>query len=95
METKCMSQESLPPEPAPTCIEVKGEGIEIQELLQKKAREQAWRIGENQVSDDTWSYVRYLNPRPIGEVRGHKSIDRADPVYEWKGGSYRADGGNR
>lgn len=51
----------LSPEPAPACVEVKGEGIEIQEFLQKTAREQAWRIGENRVSEDTWSYVRYLD----------------------------------
>lgn len=25
------------------------------------ARQQAWRIGENRASDDTWSYVRYLD----------------------------------
>jgi len=40
---------------------MKGEGIEIQEFLQKTAREQAWRIGENRVSDDAWSCVRYLD----------------------------------
>ena len=64
----------LPPEPAPTCIEVKGEGIEIQELLQKKAREQAWRIGENQVSDDTWSYVRYLDPDQLEKYADTKVL---------------------
>jgi hypothetical protein len=52
----------LPPEPLPTCVEVKGEGIEIQEFLQNTAREQAWRIGENHASEDMWSYVRYLDP---------------------------------
>ena len=51
----------LPPEPAPTCVEVKGEPIEIQEFLQTTAREHSWRIGENRASDDTWSYVRYLD----------------------------------
>ena len=51
----------LPPEPAPACIEVEGEGIEVQEFLQKTAREQAWRIGENRVTEDTWSFIRYLD----------------------------------
>jgi hypothetical protein len=53
---------------------VKGEGIEIQELLQKKAREQAWRIGENQVSDDTWSYVRYLDPDQLEKYADTKVL---------------------
>jgi len=35
--------------------------MEIQEFLQNTAREQAWRIGENRVSDDTWSFARYLD----------------------------------
>jgi len=52
---------ALPAEPAPACVEVKGEGMEIQEFLQNTAREQGWRIGENRVSDDTWFFVRYLD----------------------------------
>jgi hypothetical protein len=58
----------LPPEPAPTCIEVKGEGIEVQEFLQNTAREQAWRIGENHASEDTWSYVRYFGADELENV---------------------------
>jgi hypothetical protein len=49
----------------PTCIEAKGHAIEIQEFLQNMAREQAWRIGENRASEDTWSYVRYLNAEEL------------------------------
>jgi len=67
----------LPPEPAPACIEVKGEGIEIQELLQKTAREQAWRIGDNRVSDDTWSYVRYLDPEELEKYADTKVLIEA------------------
>jgi hypothetical protein len=64
----------LPPEPAPVCVEVKGEGIEIQEFLQKTAREQAWRIGENRLSDDTWSYVRYLDPGELEKYADTKVL---------------------
>ena len=49
------------PELTPACIEVRGQAIEVQEFLQNTAREQSWRIGENRASDDTWSYVRYLD----------------------------------
>ncbi|MGB7845589.1 MAG: hypothetical protein WBL63_08245, partial [Candidatus Acidiferrum sp.] len=51
----------LPAEPAPTCVELKGSAIEIQEFLQNTAREESWRIGENRASEDTWSFVRYLD----------------------------------
>ena len=51
-----------PSEPAPVCIEVKGEPLGIQEFLQNVAREQSWRIGENHTSEDMWSFVRYFNP---------------------------------
>ena len=50
------------PEPLPTCIEVKGEPLSIQEFLQNLAREQAWRISDNRASEDMWSFVRYFNP---------------------------------
>ena len=50
------------PEPAPTCIEVRGDPLGIQEFLQNAVREQSWRIGENQASEDMWSFVRYFNP---------------------------------
>jgi len=49
------------PEPAPTCIEVKGDALGIQEFLQNVAREESWRIGENHASEDLWSFVRYFN----------------------------------
>jgi len=52
----------LPPEAAPTCIEVKGDPLGVQEFLQNLAREQSWRVGENRASEDMWSFVRYFNP---------------------------------
>ncbi len=54
-------KQALPPEPAPLCIEAKGEPLEIQEFLQGMVREQLWRIGENHASEDMWSFIRYLN----------------------------------
>lgn len=64
----------LPAESAPTCIEVKGQSIEVQESLQNTARKQAWRIGENRVSEDTWSYVRYLNPDELDKFADTKVL---------------------
>jgi hypothetical protein len=55
------SKHPLPPETPPVCIEMKGEAIEIQEFLQSFVREQQWHIGDNRASEDSWSFVRYLN----------------------------------
>lgn len=61
------SKHPLPPDAPPTCLEVKGEGIEVQEFLQNTAREQQWRVGENHASDDTWTFIRYFNPDELSK----------------------------
>lgn len=68
------SKHPLPPEALPTCLEVKGEGIEIQEFLQTTAREQTWRIGENHSSEDTWSFVRYFDPEELEKYADTKVL---------------------
>ena len=72
------SKHPLPPEPLPTCLEVKGEGIEIQEFLQTSAREQTWRIAENRSSEDSWSFVRYLDPDELEKYSDTKVL--VEPV---------------
>jgi hypothetical protein len=54
-----------PAEPAPTCIEVRGDSFGIQEFLQNLARRESWRLGENHASEDMWSFVRYFNPSEL------------------------------
>ena len=51
----------LPPEPPPACLEMKGEALEIQETLQAVVRDLKWRVQENHVSEDSWTFVRSLN----------------------------------
>jgi hypothetical protein len=68
------SKHPLPPEALPTCLEVKGEGIEIQEFLQTTAREQTWHIGENHSSEDTWSFVRYFDPEELEKYADTKVL---------------------
>jgi len=46
---------------------VKGEPIEIQEFLQSAVRDLQWRIGENHASEDTWTFVRYLNDQELAK----------------------------
>jgi hypothetical protein len=52
---------ALPPEPPPACMEMKGEALEIQETLQAVVRDLKWRVHENHVSEDSWTFVRTLN----------------------------------
>jgi hypothetical protein len=64
----------LATEVAPVCIEVKGEPIEVQEFLQAFARDQEWRSGEHHASEDTWSFVRYLNVEELGKYADTKVL---------------------
>ncbi len=68
------SKHPLPPEPPPTCLEVKGEPIEIQEFLQSVVRELQWRTGENHASEDTWTFVRYLNDEELAKYGDTKVL---------------------
>ncbi len=62
------------PEPPPTCVELKGQAIEVQEFLQNTARARAWRIGENRASEDTWSFVRYLSAEELEQFADTKVL---------------------
>ena len=55
----------LPPEPLPACLEVKGEPLEIQEELQAVVRDLQWRIHENHATEDTWTFVRYMDAEDL------------------------------
>jgi hypothetical protein len=53
------------PVPPPACLEVKGNPIEVQEFLQALIRDQKWRIGQEQTSANSWSFVRNLEPEEL------------------------------
>lgn len=72
------SKHPVPPEPLPVCLEVKGQPIEIQEFLQSVVRELQWRTGENHASEDTWSFVRYLDAEELGKYGDTKVL--VEPV---------------
>ena len=71
---KHKSKQPVTPEPAPACLEVQGEGIEVQEFLQNTAREQTWHIGENRTTEDTWSFIRYFNPDELEKYADTKVL---------------------
>ena len=72
------SKHPILPEPLPTCLEVKGEPIEIQEFLQSVVRELQWRTGESHASEDTWTFVRYLNDEELARYGDTKVL--VEPV---------------
>jgi hypothetical protein len=73
------------PAPPPVCLEVKGDPIELQEFLQALIRDQKWRIGQEQTSADSWSFVRYLEPEELArfahtEILGGRIVWTAGKV---------------
>ena len=68
------SKHPLAPEPLPACLELKGEPIEVHECLQSVVREFQWRVGENHASEDTWSFVRYLNDEDLEKYADSKVL---------------------
>jgi hypothetical protein len=68
------SKYPLPHEAAPACVEIKGQGIEIQEFLQAYVRDKTWRTGENLAAEDGWSFVRYLSDDQLATFANTKNV---------------------
>ncbi len=68
------SKHPLPAEPLPACIEVRGEALEIQESLQSAVRENQWRVHENRATEDTWTFVRYINVEELEKYADTKVL---------------------
>jgi hypothetical protein len=68
------SKYPLPHEAAPACVEIKGQGIGIQEFLQAYMRDQNWRTGENLAAEDGWSFVRYLNDDQLASFANTRNV---------------------
>ena len=67
-------EHSLPPEPLPACLEVKGEALEIQEGLQAVVRDLKWRVHENHASEDSWTFVRYFSVEDLEKCADTKVL---------------------
>jgi hypothetical protein len=59
---------SEPIETIAVCLEVQSPPLEIQEFLQAFVRDQGWKVGEGQVSEDSWMFVRYLAKDEMAQV---------------------------
>jgi hypothetical protein len=45
----------------PACVEVRASALDIQEFFQSFVRGQSWRIGEEKIAEDAWTFSRYLD----------------------------------
>jgi hypothetical protein len=68
------TKHSLPPEPPPACVEIKGEALEIQESLQAAVRDLKWRVHDNHASEDTWTFVRHLTVEELEKYADTKVL---------------------
>jgi hypothetical protein len=64
------------------CLDVRESPLSVQESLQKFVREQRWNIGEEQLTEDTWTFSRYLKKEELGEY----AQPWRGPAIEWRAG---------
>ena len=60
-ETKKKGKGAGSNEIPPTCLEVQTPAMDVQDFFQSFVREQTWRIGEENVAEDAWSFYRYVD----------------------------------
>lgn len=66
----------------PSCVEVKDSAISIQEYLQSAVRELRWSVGDEQASEELWSFSIYLGADSVAAF----TKPPADPRIAWTGG---------
>jgi len=67
---------------APSCIEVHQSAIAAQEYLQLLVRDLRWNIGDEQASEELWSFTIYLGADDVAAY----AKPPVDPKVEWSGG---------
>jgi hypothetical protein len=68
------------------CIELAFSTLEIQEYLQSFARSQQWKMSDDQVNADTWTFSMELDKDELTRTTTEDSRNRG---VEWTGGSVR------
>lgn len=66
----------------PSCIEVQDSTISVQEHLQSVVRELRWNVGDEQASEELWSFTIYLSADSVAAF----TKPPADPRIAWSGG---------
>jgi hypothetical protein len=68
------------------CIELAFSTLEIQEYLQSYARTQQWKMSDDQVNEDTWTFSMELDKDELLRATTEDSRNRR---VEWTGGTVR------
>jgi hypothetical protein len=64
---KPRKKDQSPVAPGAACLDVRESSLAVQESLQKFVREQRWNIGEESVTEDTWTFSRYLKREELSD----------------------------
>jgi hypothetical protein len=73
----------IPQNKTAACIELTVPQLEIQEYLQSYVRSQEWKIGEEHLTEDSWTFSRELSK---DELLGATSKDTSTAKVKWTGG---------
>jgi len=65
-----------------SCVEIHDTSIAIQEYLQAVVRDSRWNIGDEQASEELWSFTLYLKAEEVAAF----TKPPADPKMSWSGG---------
>jgi hypothetical protein len=79
---KPKKRDQVKPLSGTACLDVRENSLAVQESLQKFVREQRWNIGEEQVTEDTWTFSRYLKQEELGEY----TQPWRGPAIDWRAG---------
>src|SRR5580704_4624090 len=71
-------------ETAGACIELKASALDVQEYLQVYVRDQKWRLTDEHVSEDSWTFSRALTPDELS--RDTKTYSGTQKI-EWEKGT--------
>jgi len=71
------------PKTAAACVEIDLSPLEIQEYLQSFVRKQQWKVIEEHVSEDSWSFSRRLSRE---ELLNAAKTNKVGDKFEWTEG---------
>jgi len=80
------SAKKAPAQETGACLELAFSALEIQEYLQSHAREEQWKISEDQMTEDSWIFSLELEK---SELLRDTTEDTKSKRVEWTGGSVR------
>lgn len=69
--------------PGKACLEVHASSLEVQEHLQAFVREQRWGVGDEDISEDVWSFSMQLSKQ---QLLSYTKLDATTERVNWRNG---------